>query len=192
MRGDVLQRVGVLSIRRKRHLKPLDLTRVVFSDEKFFRWNYTGQSKNSPIRVMGAHGRPPRKADLDPDVCINEDSQRNPVLHRRGCAHQHRMLHLELDDVCLPHCMARHGTDTSSWWWQEDNAPSHTSQRSKTFLKERESQLLTSPPCSPDLSHSIFTSGKSGKRHWESVSSSPNSNSRHDRAHNVRSRGNRR
>ena len=32
----VLQRVGVLSIRGKRHLKPLDLTRVVFSDKKFF------------------------------------------------------------------------------------------------------------------------------------------------------------
>ena len=36
----MLQRVGVLSIRGKRHLKPLDLTRVVFSDEKFFRWNH--------------------------------------------------------------------------------------------------------------------------------------------------------
>ena len=22
-----------------------------------------------------------------------------------------------LDDVCLPHCMARFGTDTSSRWW---------------------------------------------------------------------------
>ena len=33
---DVLQRVGVLSVRGKRHLKPLDLTRVVFSDEKFW------------------------------------------------------------------------------------------------------------------------------------------------------------
>ena len=31
---DVLQRVGVLSVRGKQHLKPLDLTRVVFSDEK--------------------------------------------------------------------------------------------------------------------------------------------------------------
>ena len=39
------------------------------------------------------------------------------------------------------------GTDTSSWWWQEDN----TSRRPKTFLKEREIQLLTWPPCSPDL-----------------------------------------
>ena len=34
---DVLQRVGVLSVRGERHLKPLDLTLVVFSDEKFFR-----------------------------------------------------------------------------------------------------------------------------------------------------------
>ena len=41
---DVLQRVGVLSVRGKRHLKPLDLTCVVFSDEKFFRWNYEGPS----------------------------------------------------------------------------------------------------------------------------------------------------
>ena len=56
-----------------------------------------------------------------------------------------------LDDVYLPHCMARLGTDTSSWWWQEDNAPSHTSQRTRAFLKEREIQLLTLPPCSPDL-----------------------------------------
>ena len=36
---DELQR---LSIRGKRHLKLLDLTRVAFSDEKFFRWSYTG------------------------------------------------------------------------------------------------------------------------------------------------------
>ena len=34
-------------------------------------------------------------------------------------------------------------------------------------LKEREIQLFTRPPCS------IFTSGKSGKRHWERASSSP-------------------
>ena len=46
---DVLQRVGVLSIRSTRHLKPLDLTRGVFSDEKFFRWNYIERSQNSPI-----------------------------------------------------------------------------------------------------------------------------------------------
>ena len=32
---DVLQRVGVLPLR---HFQPLDLKRVVFSDEKFFRW----------------------------------------------------------------------------------------------------------------------------------------------------------
>ena len=48
--------------------------------------------------------------------------------------------------------MAHLGTDTSSWWWQEVNAPSHTSRRTKAFLKEREIQLLTWPPCSPDLS----------------------------------------
>ena len=48
---DVLQRVGVLSVRGKQHLKPLDLTRVVFSDEKFFRWNYTGPSHNSPTTL---------------------------------------------------------------------------------------------------------------------------------------------
>ena len=57
-----------------------------------------------------------------------------------------------LDDVYLPHCMARFGTDTSGWWWQEDNAPSHTSRRTKAFLKDRDIQLLTWPPCSPDLS----------------------------------------
>ena len=51
-----------------------------------------------------------------------------------------------LNDVYLPHYMARLGTDTSIWWWQEDNAPI------KAFLKEREIQLLTWPPCSPDLS----------------------------------------
>ena len=50
---DVLRRLGVLSVRGKRHLKPLDLTRVVFSDDKFFRWNYTGQAKNNPIWVLG-------------------------------------------------------------------------------------------------------------------------------------------
>ena len=68
----------VLSIRRKRHVKPLDLTRVVFTDEKFFRWNYQGPAQNSPICVVGADGRLARKTDLDPDVCTNEHSQRNP------------------------------------------------------------------------------------------------------------------
>ena len=83
---DVLQRVGVLSVRGKRQLKPLDLTRVVFSDEKFFRWNYQGPAQNSPIWVTGAHGRPARKADLDPDVCTHQpahqgvfEGARNPA-----------------------------------------------------------------------------------------------------------------
>ena len=69
---------------------------MMFSDEKFFRWNYTGTSQNSPSWVVGVHGRPTRKADLDPDVCINEI----------GCAHQHRCCIRMLDDVCLPHRMA--------------------------------------------------------------------------------------
>ena len=47
---DVLQRAGVLSVRGKRHSNPLDLTRVVFSDEKFFRWNNQGPAQNSPKR----------------------------------------------------------------------------------------------------------------------------------------------
>ena len=51
-----------------------------------------------------------------------------------------------LDDVHLPHCVARLGTDTSSWWWQEDNAPSRISRRNKAFLKERDIHLLTWPP----------------------------------------------
>ena len=33
-----------------------------------------------------------------------------------------------------------------SMWWQEDIAPSHTSRRTKAFLKECEIQLLTWPP----------------------------------------------
>ena len=164
---DVLQRVGVLSIRGKRHLLPLDLTRVVFSDEKFFRWNYIGPCQNSPILVVGVHGRLARKADLDPDVCIIEHSQRNPgtkvgaamvngILFPPCFNEEGGRINTEcyirmLDDVYLPHCMARLGTDTSSWWWQEDNDPSHTSRRTKAFLKEREIQLLTWLPCSPDL-----------------------------------------
>ena len=80
---DVLQRAGVLSVRGKRKLKSLDLTRVVFSDEKFFRWNYQGPAQNSPIWVVGAHGRPPRKADLEPDMCTNEHSQRGRRAQRR-------------------------------------------------------------------------------------------------------------
>ena len=164
---DVLQRVGVLSVRGKRQLKPLDLTRV-FSDEKFFRWNYQGPAQNSPIWVVGAHGRPARKADHDPDACINEQSQRNPgtmvgaamvngivfppCFIEEGVRVNAECYIRMLEDVYLPHCMARLGTDTSSWWWQEDNAPSHTSRRTKAFLKEREIQLLTWPQCSPDLS----------------------------------------
>ena len=71
-------------------------------------------------------------------------------------AHQHRMLHSDAGRRVLATCMARLGTDTSSWWWQEDNAPSHTSRRTKAFLKEGEIQLLTWPPCSPDLSRLDF------------------------------------
>ena len=166
---DVLQRVGVLSVRCKRHLKPLDLTHVVFSDEKFCRWNYTGPSQNSPIWVTGAHGRDARKADLDPDMCINEHSQRNPgtmvgaaivngiVLPpsfiEEGIRINTECYIRKLEDAYLPHCMARLGTDTSSRWWQEDNAPHHTPADAPTrFLREREIQLLTWPPCSPDLS----------------------------------------
>ena len=119
---DVLQRVGVLSVRGKRQLKPLDLTRVVFSDEKFFRWNYQGPAQNSPIWVTGAHGRPARKADLDPDVCINEHSQRNPgtmvgaamvngivfppCFIEEGVRINADCYIRMLDDVYLPHCMA--------------------------------------------------------------------------------------
>ena len=75
---DVLQRAGVLSVRGKRHLTPLDVTRVVFSCEKFFSWNDTGPIRNRPIVWRGAHGRPPPKTDLDPDTLVNEHSQRNP------------------------------------------------------------------------------------------------------------------
>ena len=57
-----------------------------------------------------------------------------------------------LEDVYLPRCKVRFGTDTTCRWRQEDNAPSHTRRRTKAFLKEREIQLLTCPPCSPDLS----------------------------------------
>ena len=150
---DVLQRVGVLSIRGKRHLKPLDMTRVVFSDEKFFRWNYQGPAQNSPIWVVGAHRRPARQADLDPDVCINEHSQRNPGT-MMGAAMANGIVFppcfieegVRINAECYSRmldCMARLGTDTSSWWWQEDTAPSDTSRRTKAFMKERDIQLLT-------------------------------------------------
>ena len=49
---DVLQRVGVL--RSKRHLKPVDLTRVVFSDEKFFRWKYQGPRRTTQFGWSGS------------------------------------------------------------------------------------------------------------------------------------------
>ena len=67
--------VGVLSARGKRHLKPLDLTHVVFSDAKFFRLSYRGFVQNNPIWVVGAHGRLARKADHNPDARINEHRQ---------------------------------------------------------------------------------------------------------------------
>ena len=67
-----------------------------------------------------------------------------------------------LDDVYLPHCMARLGTDTSSWWWQEDNAPSGALKR---FLK-CEIQLLAWPPCSPDLSHPCGFHQKAHSNTW--------------------------
>ena len=57
-----------------------------------------------------------------------------------------------LEDAYLPHYMAPLGTDTSSWWWQEVNASSHTSRRTITFLNKPKIQLLTWSPCAPDLS----------------------------------------
>ena len=157
----------------KRQVTPLDLTRVVFSDEKFFRWHYTGPAQNSPIWVVGAHGKPARKAGSR-SRCVHQRAQlaqpqvprRAPPwwtasFSRRASSKRGVRINAEscirmLDDVYLPQCMARLGTDTSSWWWQEDNAPSHTSRRTKAFLKERKIQLRTWPPCSSDLSNSIF------------------------------------
>ena len=164
---DVLQRANVLSVRGKRHLEPLDLTRVVITDEKFFRWNYTGPAENSPIWVVGAHGDTCTKGGSRSRYVHQRAQPAQPrhhggrsdgerhrfpaVLHRRGVRVNTECYIRMLDDVYLPHCMARLGTDTSSWWWQEDNAPSHTSRRTKAFLKEREIQLLSWLPCSPDL-----------------------------------------
>ena len=71
---DVLQRVGVLSIRGKRHLKLLNLTRVVFSDEKFFRWNFQGPAQNSPTWVVGANGRP-RTKGRSRSRCLHQRAQ---------------------------------------------------------------------------------------------------------------------
>ena len=134
------------------------------------------------------------------DMYINEHSQRNPggrrdgerhrflsVLHRRGCINTECYIRM-LDDVYLPHCMARLGTDTSSWWWQEEIAPSHTSRHTKAFLKEREIQLLTRPPCSPDLSQLDFHLWQE----WETALGDrrilvPIGTARHDRAHSVSS-----
>ena len=80
-----------------------------------------------------------------PSAVLQARPHRFPaVLHRKGCAHQRRMLHSGAGR------RVRLGTGTSSWWWQEDNAPSRTSRRTKAFLKEREIQLLAWPPCSPN------------------------------------------
>ena len=164
---DVLQRVGVLAVRGKRHLKPLDLTRVVFSDEKFFRWNYTGPAQNNPIWVVGFHGRTARKADLDPDASSKRVLRINAECHIRM-----------LDDVYLP-----------SWWWQEDNAPSHTSRHTKAFLKECDIQLLTwsfmlARP-QPNRFSPVASVGNGTGRAPVPVSART---ARHDRAHTVRSR----
>ena len=80
--------MGVLLVRGKRRLKPLDLTRVGFSHEQFFHWKYQGPAKNNPIWVVGV---PP---------CFIEKGVR---ISTECCI---RML----DDVYLPHCMARLGT----------------------------------------------------------------------------------
>ena len=152
-----MRREGVLSVRGKRHLKPLDLTRV-FSDEKFFRWNYTGPAQNSPVWVVGAHGKA-RTKGRSRSRCVQQlaqpaqpkhhggrrDGERHrfpSVLHRRGCAHQHRMLHSVAGRRVFAtfhgHFMAHLGTNMSSWWWQEDNAPSHT----KAFFSSATSSSL--------------------------------------------------
>ena len=155
---DVLQRVGVFSVRGKMHLKPLDLTRVLFSDEKFFRWNCTGPSQNSPIWVVGEHGAKGRSRSRfvhqrpQPAQPRHHGGRRDgerhrfpSVLHRRGCAHQHRREHSDAGRRVLA---TLHGAP----WHSHVELVVAGRQRPKAFLKESEIQLLTWLPCSPDLS----------------------------------------
>ena len=97
------------------------------------------------LRQWLEEGRKPREMRaMRPDWSLESIKSKLKQL-RRGAPDESRPLKRRRTS-------ARLGTDTSSWWWQEDNAPSHTSRRTKTFLNEREIQFLTWPPCSPDLS----------------------------------------
>ena len=92
-------------LKRKRHLNPSDLTRVVFSDERFFRWNCTGPSQNRPIWVAGtaskdrsrsrhAHQRAQPAQPKHHGLRHGRERHRFPaVFHRGEHSHQHRVLH---------------------------------------------------------------------------------------------------
>ena len=85
----------------------------------------TGQRKTSLSCASGSRN------GIDFPPCFIEDGVRiNTACYIRM-----------LDDMYLPHCTAHLATDTSSWWWQEDNVQSHISRRTKAFLKERETAL---------------------------------------------------
>ena len=106
---DLLQRVERALGPWQTALKAMDLTRVVFSDEKFFRWNYTGPAQNNQIwggwnpqetctkdrsRSRHVHQRAQPAQPRHHGGRRDGERYRFPVmLHRRGCAHQHRMLH---------------------------------------------------------------------------------------------------
>ena len=115
---DVLQRVGVLSVCDKRHLEPLDLTRVVFSDEKILL-----------LELHWTRAEQPNLGGWSPqETGINEHSQPNPstvvgaamvngivfppCFIEEGVRINTECYIRMLDDVYLPHCMARLGTDT--------------------------------------------------------------------------------
>ena len=111
----------------------------------------------------GWRRRDARKADLDPDVCINEHSQRNPgamvgaamvngivfppCFIEEGVRINTECYIRVLDDVHLPHCMARLGQTPRAGGGRK-TTPNHT--------QEREIQLLTWPACS--LGDRQFTS----------------------------------
>ncbi|KAL4467288.1 hypothetical protein ABPG72_009087 [Tetrahymena utriculariae] len=133
-----------------------DLDNIIFTDESFFKefncfefsWVKNGESeqieskqadKFGSVMIFGGISKQgitkiwvkPKQAQITAD--IYQDI---------------------LSEVIIPFAKKhyRYGLkNQKNWWFQQDNAAAHTAKSTKQWLAEKNFQLFSHPPCSPDL-----------------------------------------
>ena len=171
-------------------MKHLDLTRVVFSDEEVLplelHWTRAEQSD-----LGGRGSRKNCTKGRSRSRCVHQRAQpvqprhhggrrdcerhRFPaVLHRRGYPHQHRTQHSDAGRRVFATLHGapwhRHVELVVAGRQTLHHTPAGAPRR---FLKEREIQLLTWPPCPPDLSPLDFHLWQEWKQRLAIVNSRP-------------------